>query len=406
MTSEVIIKNKSGIVLAADSAVTISQGSIQQKVYNTANKLFSLSKEYPVGILVYNNAAINEIPVEIIIKEFRAQHGKNNYATISKCSEAFKSFVEDFVKSHTSTDNRKIQLCTYFQEYLNYLSMLINNVSANVAQIYDIIKDQEKNLEDIIIQQKRQRFDSDDINQYYETLTSKQLGLDLFNLRLGLKLTKEDVKKLFFLYLSFINHITGFAICGYGSSEIYPAISKMEIIGLIGDNFYIINDENIVSSTSCGIVPLAQRDMMDTFLRGVSDSVLQQFQKMLNETVDKTLNEIQAVFKLPDEIFLTLLDNIKKDIVANFGLDDYINHVQISPRLDALDNLSKEEMAELAEYLIKLQAISYKVSNNLEQVGGPIDVAIISKHDGFIWKQRKLYFPADLNFHFFENYFK
>ena len=34
MTSEVIIKNKSGIVLAADSAVTISQGSIQQKVYN------------------------------------------------------------------------------------------------------------------------------------------------------------------------------------------------------------------------------------------------------------------------------------------------------------------------------------------------------------------------------------
>lgn len=354
MTSEVIIKNKSGIVLAADSAVTISQGSIQQKVYNTANKLFSLSKEYPVGILVYNNAAINEIPVEIIIKEFRAQHGKNNYATISKCSEAFKSFVEDFVKSHTSTDNRKIQLCTYFQEYLNYLSMLINNVSANVAQIYDIIKDQEKNLEDIIIQQKRQRFDSDDINQYYETLTSKQLGLDLFNLRLGLKLTKEDVKKLFFLYLSFINHITGFAICGYGSSEIYPAISKMEIIGLIGDNFYIINDENIVSSTSCGIVPLAQRDMMDTFLRGVSDSVLQQFQKMLNETVDKTLNEIQAVFKLPDEIFLTLLDNIKKDIVANFGLDDYINHVQISPRLDALNNLSKEEMAELAEYLIKL----------------------------------------------------
>ena len=138
MTSEVIIKNKSGIVLAADSAVTISQGSIQQKVYNTANKLFSLSKEYPVGILVYNNAAINEIPVEIIIKEFRAQHGKNNYATISKCSEAFKSFVEDFVKSHTSTDNRKIQLCTYFQEYLNYLSMLINNVSANVAQIYDL----------------------------------------------------------------------------------------------------------------------------------------------------------------------------------------------------------------------------------------------------------------------------
>ena len=403
MTSEVIIKNKSGIVLAADSAVTISQGSIQQKVYNTANKLFSLSKEYPVGILVYNNAAINEIPVEIIIKEFRAQHGKNNYATISKCSEAFKSFVEDFVKSHTSMDDKKKQFCSYYKEFLQYFSSLI--INAQNIEVCDIIKQQEASLESIITDRKLLRFNFDNLEKYYN-FVKNDLDIDKFNQTFGVKVTKDDIKKFFFLFMNICYHYTGIAICGYGLSEIYPAISKMEIIGLIGDNFYIINDKNIVSSTSCGIGPLAQRDMMDTFLRGVSDSVLQQFQKMLNETVDKTLNEIQAVFKLPDEIFLTLLDNIKKDIVANFGLDDYINHVQISPRLDALDNLSKEEMAELAEYLIKLQAISYKVSNNLEQVGGPIDVAIISKHDGFIWKQRKLYFPADLNFHFFENYFK
>ena len=41
----------------------------------------------------------------------------------------------------------------------------------------------------------------------------------------------------------------------------------------------------------------------------------------------------------------------------------------------------------------------------METVGGPIDVAIISKHDGFIWKKRKLYFDKDINQHFFENYF-
>ena len=74
MTTEVIIKNKSGLVLAADSAVTVTgigMDGKQAKVYNSANKLFTLSKIAPVGVLLYNSSSINDIPAEIIIKEFR-----------------------------------------------------------------------------------------------------------------------------------------------------------------------------------------------------------------------------------------------------------------------------------------------------------------------------------------------
>jgi hypothetical protein len=41
-----------------------------------------------------------------------------------------------------------------------------------------------------------------------------------------------------------------------------------------------------------------------------------------------------------------------------------------------------------------------------ETVGGPIDVAIISKGDGFIWIKRKQYFDSKLNLQFNKNYFK
>jgi hypothetical protein len=41
-----------------------------------------------------------------------------------------------------------------------------------------------------------------------------------------------------------------------------------------------------------------------------------------------------------------------------------------------------------------------------ETVGGPIDVAVISKGDGFVWIKRKHYFVPELNHHFFANYFK
>ena len=64
MTAEVLVMNKHGVALAADSAVT-TQG---RKVYNSANKLFRLSKKSAIGILVYQNSSLNGIPWELLIK--------------------------------------------------------------------------------------------------------------------------------------------------------------------------------------------------------------------------------------------------------------------------------------------------------------------------------------------------
>jgi hypothetical protein len=41
-----------------------------------------------------------------------------------------------------------------------------------------------------------------------------------------------------------------------------------------------------------------------------------------------------------------------------------------------------------------------------ETVGPPIDVAVISKGDGFIWIKRKSYFEREFNQRFFANYYK
>jgi hypothetical protein len=53
MTAEVAVLNKYGVALAADSAVTVDhwhQGKVTTKIYNSANKVFTLSKFEPVGI--------------------------------------------------------------------------------------------------------------------------------------------------------------------------------------------------------------------------------------------------------------------------------------------------------------------------------------------------------------------
>jgi hypothetical protein len=51
----------------------------------------------------------------------------------------------------------------------------------------------------------------------------------------------------------------------------------------------------------------------------------------------------------------------------------------------------------MAEALVNLTKLKRRVTFGAETVGGPVDVAIISKGDGFVWIKRKQYFDKDLN---------
>ncbi len=51
----------------------------------------------------------------------------------------------------------------------------------------------------------------------------------------------------------------------------------------------------------------------------------------------------------------------------------------------------------MAETLVNLTKFKRRVSPQEESVGGPIDVAVITKADGMIWMKRKHYFEPGLN---------
>lgn len=76
MTAEIAVMNKWAIALAADSKVTIS-GMRASKAYDTVNKLFTLSKIHPVGIMIFGNAEWMDYPWETIIKLYRDKKGNN-----------------------------------------------------------------------------------------------------------------------------------------------------------------------------------------------------------------------------------------------------------------------------------------------------------------------------------------
>jgi hypothetical protein len=114
MTAEVVILNRMAVALAADSAVTIGDS----KIYNTVNKLFTLSKHHPVGIMIFGNAQYMGIPWETVIKLYRENLGRKKFATLESYTRNFLSFLDRRFKISSDVEvQRIIQLWSaYFRE--------------------------------------------------------------------------------------------------------------------------------------------------------------------------------------------------------------------------------------------------------------------------------------------------
>ena len=104
MTAQVAVLNKHGVALAADSAITVTING-EKKVHHTGNKLFMLSKYYPVGIMIYSNSAFMNIDWEIIIKQFRQKLKANSYPTLLEYVNEFFKFTQNF--SYINNESQK-----------------------------------------------------------------------------------------------------------------------------------------------------------------------------------------------------------------------------------------------------------------------------------------------------------
>jgi hypothetical protein len=85
-------------------------------------------------------------------------------------------------------------------------------------------------------------------------------------------------------------------------------------------------------------------------------------------------------------------------------LDQQRQEKHLGPIHQAIANMPKDEIGHAAARLVSLNWFQKRMSLTTETVGGPVDVAVISKGDGFIWIDRKHYFRPELNQHFFDNY--
>ncbi|MBM3217488.1 MAG: hypothetical protein FJZ38_02205 [Candidatus Rokubacteria bacterium] len=196
---------------------------------------------------------------------------------------------------------------------------------------------------------------------------------------------------------------TGVVIAGFGDNEYYPGFIEYRCYGLLLGKF--LHRQTDSQRAEVGrvsyIKPFATTDMVRTFLMGFSPDVLGK----VEEESDKALRALAE--RVKTELGVANIPNLDQH-VADIGAECRSNWTSAAwdahfrPLTRVVGSLPVDEMAALAETLIMLQSLKEKVTQPTESVGGPIDVAVISKGDGFIWIKRKHYFDATLNPRFFE----
>jgi hypothetical protein len=56
-----------------------------------------------------------------------------------------------------------------------------------------------------------------------------------------------------------------------------------------------------------------------------------------------------------------------------------------------------QDAIELASFMVETTIRFVRFNLRAETVGGPVEIAVITKHEGFKWVRRKLFFTGDLN---------
>jgi hypothetical protein len=431
MTAEIAVLNRNGIALAADSAVTLQlpEGS---KIYHT-HKLFTLSKYRPVGIMIYGSAGLMGVPWETIIKLYRKNLGTKGFPTIEKYGADFFSFVE----RHRTLFPESLQQGSCYQMtrvWLNRLKMQLRRAVENE------LKGGDDRIPAARVQQLFAKIVDDEIDGYKKRpIFPRFEGLPIAKflkrygptIRKALREELADVqrpvplKRLLEGFALGIRHQSawfaesGIVIAGFGEDDIMPSLCCHSLDSVIGGRLRVLENKDkrcqlSHTGVTASVIAFAQSEMVSLFMNGIDDDYAlyvnsfakQSFLKGYPEMVAKVLeNHLGALQK--DEA-LKKLEEVGKQLSEKFAsnIRDYATQAHSNPIVEIVNHLPKEELAVMAEALVNLTSLKRHVTKQAETVGGPIDVAIISRGDGFVWIKRKHYFNRELNPQFMENYFR
>ena len=423
MTAIVGILNKRGAVMAADSAVTVTNGD-RTKIYNTATKIFRMSLENPVGVMIFSSSEFIGTPWDVIFKLYRDTRGKQSFNTLE---EYAKNFV-DFLSAENYFSSVKSQKDYFISELSKFYYTIRDEVLDDYQSKIDNMTEEEASEvdSDVILRSMLESklkyaaelYSEKGINPEFEDYTIDNLrSYGNENFKELMELCEEDSMPIdlrqqweesFLAYIRSQNYYKGSGIVfvGYGSKDIYPSILPIYISGAFDHRlryyFDVDSAESVTTDDRAFICPFAQTDVMMTLMKGVAPDLFEvidsQHEKSMQKVKDDIVGKL-AEANVPQDVIDMVVESTLDKIQEEFQKKvlDYIQEEYIDGIIDAVDSFSIDDMANMGESLVSVTNLQRHISSSDESVGGPIDVAVITRSEGFIWIKHKDWFRQELN---------
>ena len=391
MTCEVAVMNKRGIALAADSAVTLGNG---KKIYHTAEKLFSLSPSIPVAIMTFGAADMMNVPWETVVKIYAQKLGSRRFDTLDQYAKDFLGFIEGATSLFPPEDQKDhlegAVRAVWSGLYRDKLSERTSGKSGisdddKIAALTEIIRGDHE------IWAKKYS-DLEGLGAEYGSRVAKtyedvieHLEKQVFE---GMKLPrtlKADLRKTVSLMYGkewfHPSDESGVVIAGIGESEPFPALFQYRVGTVAASKLrYAKVDEARVGAADAVVVPFAQRETIDMIIGGIHPRL----RDKLIEDVERWMpNGKNGKAKNPERI------EKRKKKFANYIREEILQRYD-QPFMGAVSALPRRDLAKMAEALVNLTAfLMHMTADQDETVAEPIDVALLSKCDGFTWVRHK-----------------
>ena len=183
------------------------------------------------------------------------------------------------------------------------------------------------------------------------------------------------------------NEHTFLVFAGYGEDETYPSICQYEVTGINKSKlqWQLCGSANISDEQESNIFTSGQSDIIDAIELGIQNERIGVIRKRFQTLIEDLLTQ-NLLDSLIGKIDYPAIRQEVADLIRESGKDHLRQH------LEAIEQFDLQKMACLAENLIKATELHRKITFRQEEVGGLIDLAVITREDGFQWLNRKSWY--------------
>ncbi len=408
MTSQLVLGNASGIVLASDSAVTVRGG----RTFDSCEKVYGLPGPHRLAVMHSGNGLRDKLPIEMLTKEWIRSLPTEPERSVENYRDHFVSWYGNKAHERSSVHNRDIAAWNSLLDRTRRLADLVNE---NLARA-----EEGKPPTDVVLEALRSlNEDLDSDNHVVSSATAESImdhwwkpdntlkpprpGLEEeVHATLGdiprSETIDEEIRKFLRVVVetgqgfpdgswSTLNFV------GYGADDLLPSVANLQLGGSVEKTVWHYSSEPVhcvhTPASYALIQTAAQAWIINLILNGYSPELNREATSVAFDSLyasgslDSPNQEPEGQLSPQEDRLGPFKAQMIEAVETAFHSLTAANSAERALKTFAVMPLL--ELATVAKALVAVQALTLDIRGHLPSVGGHIDVATITVNEGFRW---------------------